>query len=335
MKKTLIALAVLAASGASFAQSSVTLTGAYAAGFESTKTAAGVTSSGFGTDTAAINLAATEDLGGGLKASASVALGGMARSATVAGENASLSLEGGFGKLTIGSVESAGQGITARAAAGAPGYDLHGRVFSANANIDSVGLTLPKFGDFTVGLGYVDRGADTSTATGLGRGTTGATGAQPSVSISLGYAAGPVNASVDFTSWNRKDDAGVASNDTYKNAADQRYRVSGNYDLGVIKIGAGYSYLERTGTKPTTTETLLGVSAPLGAVTVGLTYGSSKGVYADSSNNSSTAKKTGYTLGAQYNLSKRTNLGLSTYSWKNSLATGTNTGYRALLAHSF
>jgi len=49
MKKTLVAMAVLAASGASFAQA--TLTGSYAFGYATTSSAAGAKSSGLGTDT--------------------------------------------------------------------------------------------------------------------------------------------------------------------------------------------------------------------------------------------------------------------------------------------
>ncbi|MEY3782232.1 MAG: hypothetical protein RIS97_410, partial [Pseudomonadota bacterium] len=78
MKKTLLALAVVAASGAAFAQSA-TLSGSYAFGYQSATSAAGVRTAGIGTDTAAIALVATEDLGGGLKATAKVSLGGMMR----------------------------------------------------------------------------------------------------------------------------------------------------------------------------------------------------------------------------------------------------------------
>jgi hypothetical protein len=324
MKKTLIALAAVAATGAAFAQSSVTLSGAYAAGYESSKTAAGVKSAGFGTDTAAVKMSATEDLGGGLKAAAYVSAGGMVRGSAVGGEDAGLSLSGGFGTVHLRTIEAAGQGITSKASAGAPGYDLHGRVFSANANIDQIAYVLPKMGDLTASVNYVDRGT-TGAATGLAQGTAGAASAQPSMGAALAYKAGPVDAGVDYTSWTRKGATDVTSNTT-----NNRVRMSGNYNLGMAKVGLGYSKLNRTGANLSTTETLIGLSAPVGALTVGATYGTSKGTAT-----SSTAKKTGYTLGASYDLSKRTNVGFSTFSWKTAGVAGSNTGTRVLVAHSF
>jgi hypothetical protein len=324
MKKTLIALAAVAATGAAFAQSSVTLSGSYAAGYESTKLN-GVKSAGFGTDTAAVKMSATEDLGGGLKAAAYVSLGGMARNATVGGEDAGLSLSGGFGTVHLRTIESAGQGITAKASAGAPGYDLHSKVFSANANIDQIAYVLPKMGDLTASVNYVDRGATTQAGTGTGAGTAGVALAQPSLGAALAYKAGAVDAGVDYTSWTRKGATDVASNTT-----SNRLRISGNYNLGMAKVGLGYSKLNRTGANLSTTETLIGLSAPVGALTVGATYGTSKGTAT-----SSTAKKTGYTLGASYDLSKRTNVGFSTFSWKTAGVAGSNTGTRVLVAHSF
>jgi predicted porin len=72
MKKTLVALAVLAASGASFAQA--TITGTYAFGYASTTGGGVAASSGLGTDTADINFAASENLGGGMTASAKMGI---------------------------------------------------------------------------------------------------------------------------------------------------------------------------------------------------------------------------------------------------------------------
>ena len=70
MKKTLVALAVLAASGASFAQ--VTLSGEFAYGFLATTDGAGNTASGLGIDTGLLVFSAKEDLGGGYMAEATM-----------------------------------------------------------------------------------------------------------------------------------------------------------------------------------------------------------------------------------------------------------------------
>jgi predicted porin len=315
MKKTLLALAVLAASGAAFAQSA-TLSGSYAFGYQSNKTA-GVTTAGIGTDTAAIALTATEDLGGGLKASAKVSLGGMMRDGAGTGEDASVSLSGGFGTIILTTFES-DDGLS-RAYAGAPVIGLDGKVHGGNANIDLIGYTSPQLAPgLTVGINYVDRG--TTTATGLAAGTTGAAAAQPSSTANVSYGAGPISARFDVTTWTRQGAADVASNTT-KN----RFRISGNYDLGMVKLGLGYSSLKRT-TGTTAKNTTFGVSAPVGPVSLGLVYEKNvdKGV-----------TKSGTSIGAQYNLSKRTNVSAGYASWKVTGAATTDTSFRILVGHSF
>ena len=314
MKKTLLALAVVAASGAAFAQSA-TLSGSYVFGYQSTKVG-GVTTAGIGTDTAAIKLVATEDLGGGLKATAQVSLGGMMRDGAGTGEDARLVLSGGFGSLLLGTVES-DDGLS-RAYAGAPVIGLDGKVHGGNANIDVLGYTSPQLAPgLTVGVSYVDRGA--TTGTGFG-GTTGAALAQPSITGNVTYGAGPVSARFDVTSWTRQGATEVTSNTT-KN----RFRVSGNYNLGVAKVGLGYSQLKRT-TGISTKQLEAGVSASFGATTVGAVY--------EQLQNTGAAKKSGFTVGAQYDLSKRTNVSAGYATWKTAGASS-DTSFRVLVGHSF
>jgi hypothetical protein len=315
MKKTLLALAVLAASGAAFAQSA-TLSGSYVFGYQSTKVA-GVRSAGLGTDTAAIALTATEDLGGGLKASAKVSLGGMMRDGAGTGEDAVLSLAGGFGSVSMGTVET-DDGLS-RAYAGAPVIGLDGKVHGANSNIDYLAYTSPQFvPGLTAGVSYVDRG--TTVGTGLNAGTTGAAAAQPSLTVNLSYGAGPVSARFDVTQWTRKDQADVASN-----KLNNRFRVSGNYDLGVVKLGAGYSQVKRINGGDTTKQFEAGISAPIGATTVGAVY---------ENLTQGTTKKNGFTVGAQYNLSKRTNISAGYAQWK-TVGAASDSTFRVLVGHSF
>ncbi len=314
MKKTLLALAVVAASGAAFAQSA-TLSGSYAFGYETTKIG-GVKTGGFGTDTAAIKLVATEDLGGGLKASAQVSLAGMHRDGAGTGEDARLTLAGGFGSILLGTMES-DDGLR-RAIAGAPGYDLDGQVHSANSNIDVVGYTSPQLAPgLTFGVSYVDRG--TTVGTGLNAGTNGAASAQPSITANVSYKAGPIDARFDVTSWTRQSAADVTSN-TLK----QRFRVSGNYNLGMAKVGLGYA--QRTNVNSTKVKDLVaGVSAGFGAATVGLVY---------ESRDNNGAKTTGFSTGVSYALSKRTSVDAHYASWKKAGASA-DTGFRVLVGHSF
>jgi len=313
MKKTLLALAVVAASGAAFAQSA-TLSGSYVFGYQSTKVG-GVTTAGLGTDTAAIALTATEDLGGGLKASAKVSLGGMMRDGAGTGEDAALTLSGGFGTLTLTTFES-DDGLS-RAYAGAPVIGLDGKVHGANANIDLIGYTSPQLAPgLTVGINYVDRG--TTAGTGLSAGTTGAAFAQPSSTANIAYKAGPIDARFDVTSWTRNGAADVTSN-----ANKNRFRISANYDLGMVKIGAGYASVKRSTTPVKQTE--IGISAPLGATTVGLVY---------EQQTVAGVKTSGTTFGAQYNLSKRTNVSAGYAQWKKDGGT-TDSSFRVLVGHSF
>jgi predicted porin len=70
----LAALAVVAASGAAFAQSSVSLTGKLRFAYGTAKAVDGAKTTGVGVTDGDWNIAAVEDLGGGLKAGAAVTL---------------------------------------------------------------------------------------------------------------------------------------------------------------------------------------------------------------------------------------------------------------------
>ncbi len=314
MKKTLLALAVIAASGAAFAQSA-TLSGNITYGYQSTKVG-GATTAGLGADTAAIKLVATEDLGGGLKATAQVSLGGMMRDGAGTGEDASLTLSGGFGSISMGAVET-DDGL-ARARPG-PAWGLDGKVHGPNVNIDFIAYTSPQLAPgLTAGVSYVDRG--TTTGAGLAAGTTGPASAQPSITGNVTYGAGPISARFDVTSWTRQGAADVTSN-TNKN----RFRVSGNYNLGVAKVGLGYSSFKRT-TGTTVKALTAGVSADFGATSVGLVY--------ESFDNAG-VKTTGFSLGSQYNLSKRTAILAGLRQWKKTGAATTDSSFHLMASHSF
>ena len=109
MKKSLIALAVLAASGASFAQ--VSVTGNLTYGYQSTTmaTANGAATTemgGMGAETAKVVFTAKEDLGGGYAATATMKLntapGGVAN-----GDDHTLMLATPVGALVLGTVRAA------------------------------------------------------------------------------------------------------------------------------------------------------------------------------------------------------------------------------------
>jgi len=331
MKKTLVALAVLAASGASFAQA--TITGTYAFGYQSTTGGGAPAVSGLGTDTADINFAASEDLGGGMSASAKMGISGAARGSAVTGNTATVGIKSSSFGVTLGQIEST-NGIIGIGASGASGFGLDGKVISGSQTIDLLSLSVPLSSALTLGATYVDRGNGainpaTSSAGGfgLGTGTTGAADAQPSLGLSITYASGAIAAKADYTSWTKQDEISTATAAAMTNKS--RIRLSGAYDLGVARLSVGYSNLDSTAVSGSKKETLVGVKVPMGAVTFGLDYAIAQNVGVQDGS--------GYSLGVGYDLSKRTNIGASIASYHAAAAvTAENTNlFRVLVAHSF
>jgi D-Tyr-tRNAtyr deacylase len=98
MKKTLIAMAAVAVAGVASAQ--VTITGAMGFGIQDSSDQARELSWTDGK----VTFAASEDLGGGMSISGSSTLAFADHSGTATGDGSSLSLAGGFGKLTYATV---------------------------------------------------------------------------------------------------------------------------------------------------------------------------------------------------------------------------------------
>lgn len=337
MKKTLIALAAVAVSSAAMAQ--VTVTGKYAVAYTSTESAAGVKANGFGTTDGDVVFTAAEDIGGGMKAGASLAVKVRGRdsavtatststdaagaavttttsvsgaaSSTLGGRDATVYLQGGFGRITLGSIE-AGNGIIGRASAGAPTIGQDGGVTLDGAgNIDMMSLTLP-VGAVTATVMIIDSIGNPGSG-----GLQTAASTQDATLVGLAYAAGPISAGVDHTSYGKNAAAA---------GTDSRTRLSASYNLGVATVGAGYQTKETlAGVKDS--QMMVGVSVPMGAVTLGATYASK-----DSDNNAADA--TGYEVGMNYAFSKRTNMQVAYQSI--GLDAGEDaTAMRVRLMHSF
>ena len=340
MKKTLIALAAVAVSSAAMAQ--VTVSGKYAVAYQSMETAAGVKSNGFGTTDGDVVFTAAEDIGAGMKAGASLALklrgrdsavtatstaknadgsavdatitssvSGAASSASVNGRDATVYLQGGFGRITLGTIE-AGNGIIGRASAGAPTIGQDGGVtLDGAANVDMMSLSLP-VGAVTATVMIID-----SIGSPAAGGLQAAAATTDATLVGLAYAAGPISAGVDHTSFGKNAAAA---------GTDSRTRVSASYNLGVATVGAGYQAKE-TFAGVADTQMMVGVSVPMGAVTLGATYASK-----DSDTNAADA--TGYEVGMNYAFSKRTNMQVAYQSI--GLDAGEDaTAMRVRLMHSF
>ncbi len=299
-----------AVSGTAFAQSSVTLSGdvgfAYQNGLVATNKAAGLDQT-----TGNVKMTITEDLGGGLKATAATQFDVRGRTSNSA-EDTTLSLSGGFGTVMIGAIE-AGNGIIGRAWAGAPinltnGFD-NGTLLGGAANADIISYSAPAINGvvFSVkrldSVGFVD--------------TAGANGAQQANVLDLSYSAGALNAGIDYTK-----NAGASTT--------SRVRMSANYNLGMAVVGFG-SEKSQNALRMTT----VGVSVPMGAVTLGAVY-------------AKRGEQKGTAIGANYALSKRTSINLSSGNINDAAVTAYNTTptapaaaytqksqYRLAMVHSF
>lgn len=355
MKKTLTALAVMALSGASFAQ--VTISGTLAMGYKATTSSgtsrvvhplfpvvinaatSGVDASGLGVDTSEIDFTVNEDLGGGQKIEAKLAFAGADRSGesgngNVTGRDATLSYtNNSFGRVQLGTTMAAAihSGIPS---AGAPVIDMDGKLFEIRTSSDYISYAAP------IGpVIFVYKLAESSKGIGLGLGTSGTAGnpvGQRSSDFALVYGKGPLQLVGAYRSYDNRNSATIASADGL--TKDTVYVFQVGYDAGVAKFGFGYNYATAS-IGPKVADMLLGVSVPVGAWTLGMTLGraTASGV-ADAATTvfpSAPAQflsqasiksfmqladgtASSMSVGAKYDFSKRTNLTMRYATWTRS-----------------
>ena len=270
MKKSLVALAVLAASGAAMAQSSVTLFGIVDAGVTYAK-ASGQSSiyglSNSGNSTSRLGFRGVEDLGGGLKAG--FWLEGAIQNDIGTGKGggadgpgfefkrrSTVSLMGNFGEVRLG------RELTAAYNNVGIKYDVFGQVgigqsqaYGWNGYATRVGNMIsyytPNLSGFNAALNY-----------GFGE-KVGDSSASRYYAGSVGYDNGPL--SVTFGADQMNADYTVAGNTLDTNRS---YNLGASYDFGAAKV-LGYFRQQRTKYLGGGTDKLnaagLGVSAPVGA----------------------------------------------------------------------
>ena len=260
MKKSLIALAVLAASGASFAQSSVTISGTFDPSMANQATTYGdgakVTQNTLlnnAQGTSQVTFKGVEDLGGGLKASfllendfdaSKDATGNIGSK----GGEQYTALEGGFGKVALGAAntvslytQSGGNPFGTKIGSG------FGAMNTAHVRSNnSVVYTSPVFAGFTLMGTYANQTKATAAANGAsGTYAQGAVTTPASTDIGLLYANGPLSAGISAwtTAANDLTNSTSAAN---LSAASKNRQTNAyvSYDFGVAKIGAGY-YTEK------------------------------------------------------------------------------------------
>ncbi len=242
MKKSLIALAALAAFGTASAQSTVTLSGSY--GFGAEKSSA--TAQGINQTNGAIAINAVEDLGGGLKLAASVAFDiDRERGDAPTGADRSITLTTGFGAISLGNTRTAT--LLAGVVGGSTVADIYTRVATAQAEGDAVGFTT-KLGDVTVGLNHF--GYEVA-ADGVGAARTTSTLEANEARISYAVGAFALTGSIL-----KHSGTSTAS----------RNELVGSYNAGVATVSLGFS---DTSTD-TDSMTAIGVSVPVGAFKLNL-----------------------------------------------------------------
>lgn len=313
MKKSLIALAVLAASGGAMAQSSVTLYGLVDAyvGAASTETtgAAPVAKltqtvvNSAGANNSRWGLRGTEDLGGGLKANF-VLESGFATDTGAAvgnqfGRQAFVGLESAYGTVSLGrqytayfALYSATNNLYDTNMATTTAVWNNGIADHTTRASNSIAYTSPVFNGFSGAAVY-----------GLGEDKIADRKAAYNGSLHLKYANGPLL--VGYAYQQELSPTAAAGS----RAKNQYNLFAGSYDFGVAKLTAGYSAAKATFSFPALPsikdkEFQIGVSAPVGAAaSVAAGYTRSKSTSAGTENTGS-----GFSLLGTYALSKRTTL---------------------------
>lgn len=292
MKKSLTALAVLVASGAAMAQSSVAIYGRVDLSVGSTKeldkSSQTKLMDGNLTGTR-LGFRGTEDLGGGLKANFKIehrfdADTGVAEDPMWKGES-TVGLAGNFGEIKLGrslTLYDDVRALSNKASALDSNFTPSGNgVFKSGGDYsgrfsNKFSYSLPEVGGFYAGVDYALDEDPATEANMLGG--------------KIGYKVGPME---------------VAMGLQKEEGTDSDYvLVAGAYDFGALNLSGGYNQRKGNDASGDDTEYTLGVAVPMGAVIVSLGYAHSE----TKVGSATTSKASGFGIGASYTLSKRTKL---------------------------
>jgi predicted porin len=302
MKKSLVALAVLAASGASFAQSNVTLYGTIDIGLASIKSGDVTTTylHPSGVATSVYGFKGTEDLGGGLKANFKLEnsfkpdTGAAASAGSAFSREAWVGLSGGFGTVRLGKVSSAYNDPEGAAspALGSNALNPLFTVFESDIQENSrpkntIYYAAPTFSGVTASVSYSlnEKTGNTIATAPLSDGEV--------VSLGVQYEGGPLYIG-----------AGYQSQKPYLgNLAAELSQLNVTYDLGVAKLLFAAGHVSNSNNLAgTASEWTIGADFPLSsAVVLSGGYGSSK-----TTGSAADFKHTAFALDGAYILSKRT-----------------------------
>jgi predicted porin len=341
MKKSLIALATLAAASASFAQSSVTVFGTFDPSIANQKTTYGngnavtqnyIRNSSQGTSQ--LSVKGVEDLGGGLKASFMLendfdtrfdangnAYNGKVNLGSGGGEQY-VGLEGGYGSLKVGAANT--PTLTTQASRNPIGTKIgsgFGGVMGTShvRNNNSLVYATPVFSGFSAAVGYAfktNADANAAAAYNISTGTTTAslnTAAVGDITdIGLNYANGPLRAGL--SNYMVAATAAVAKN--------EQTNLYAQYDIAGATLYVGY-HTEKTGTSLKQDGYNVAVKYALTpSVNLLANYGELNDKLA--ANAAAPKDKKISAIGAQYLLSKRTSLYARYVDEKNDNAAATS-----------
>lgn len=336
MKKSLIALAVLAASGAAMAQSSVTLYGVLDANFAQNKTTTTVganttvvKNAGMGNNNLTASrwgMRGTEDLGGGLKANFNLEQrlnvnDGTLNSLKQFNGRSIVGLSGGFGSVDLGREYT--PLFFVALASDVDGFSSYTTTSPGIVRRDnSFNYTSPNFSGFTV-KAQVGRNTSQTTLNGAVTGETKNSG----LGLSGVYADGPLMVGLGYD-----EQKGLSAA-----PATKAVGLGASYDFSVAKLFANVQQFKTTQTGSSDIkvgEFNLGVSAPLGAASLVAGVGRTKTEVAGVSNTN-----TDFLLGANYSLSKRTTAYIRTGGAKTTNSSNADTAksmnYGIGLRHTF
>ena len=230
MKKTLVAVAILAALGTAHAQFKIGGKLAY-----DIKRSDNTTTTMSPMDISNINFTATESVGNGVtvRAYAEIQPGGNGTAAE--GNDLYVDVATPVGSVRVGQIESA-NGIIGLGLGDAPVMGQDGVVLGAKSNVQSLSYTTPT----VAGLAFKVSNTRAINNTGTNKNAFGAT-----------YTVGPVSSAVDYNQTTERVrasakatvkgitvGAGVSRNEL--NVADS-YVVGAAYTVGAVTVGAAYS----------------------------------------------------------------------------------------------
>ena len=363
MKKTLIALAAVAATGASFAQ--VTMTGNIGFSWQQSPavSSSGQHVQGFAIQDGEIYITAKEDLGDGWAATARGGFTMRGRGNGIADRDATVQLTTPLGAVTTGALRACGSIMAQQSGV------VTGTVYSSNESVNAVPidkcsivnvLTLTtKLSDYTLSATY---GEFEGGATGLSSNDRGNATGITFTALAAEYGNGPLVVGGDWTAFaaatvyttasasqpyvynsllgvtNGQVISAAGSNYLPVDGAN-RYRLYGKYDAGFAKFAAGYQMQDKRAD-----QYIASVAVPYGNFTFGLDYlGRNEQTYAPKDLAEALAAylltgarygdkaSSAIGIGATYNFSKTTTLNASYLSYTDA---GANSKYKAISTSS-